>query len=150
MSSGPSLHREGNLLFHSWRCPLALSAVPPWWNHLADMQLRPGKGVSSSQCILTFCWQDMGGPLGEPAWGWSFDLAKHWSCGKESRTFLFWPGQKEVAMDTLLGNNLAVSSVSRTKLGSLMTLNMEFLSQSWEGSPLPLAMRVELRLILLP
>ena len=33
-------------------------------------------------------------------------------------------------MDTLLGNNLAVSSVSHTKLGSLMTLNMEFLSQS--------------------
>lgn len=110
-----SQQRRKFLLFHSWRCPLALLAVPPWWNHLADTQLRPGKGGSSSQCILTFCWQDTGEPLGEPAWGWSFDLAKHWSCRKKSGTFLFWPGQKEVVMETLFGNNSAANSVRVTE-----------------------------------
>lgn len=84
-------HRRKLLLFHSWICPLALSAAPLWWNLPEDMQRRPGKGGSSSWCILMFCWQDMGEPSNEPAWGWSFDLAKHWSCGKEGREkLLVW------------------------------------------------------------
>lgn len=78
-------HRRKLLLFHSWICPLALSAAPLWWNLPEDMQWRPGKGGSSSWCILMFYWQDMGEPSNEPAWGWSFGLAKHWSCGKEGR-----------------------------------------------------------------
>jgi len=84
-------HRRKLLLFHSWICPLALSAAPLWWNLLEDMQWRPGKGGSSSWCILMFCWQDTGEPSNEPAWGWSFGLAKHWSCGKEGReNLLVW------------------------------------------------------------
>lgn len=110
-------HRRKVLLFHSWRCPLALSAVPPWWNPLADMQQRPGKGESSSWYILTFCCQDTGEPLGEPAWRWSFGLAKHWSCGKESRqNFLSLSWKEEVVKETLLENNFAVSSIGPYKL----------------------------------
>lgn len=88
------------LLFHSWRCPLALSAAPPWWNLLADMQLRPGKGGSSLWCILTFYWEDTGEPLDGPAWGWSFGLAKHWSCGKERRA-LIWGWTRPLAVSTV-------------------------------------------------
>jgi hypothetical protein len=47
------------------------------------------------------------------------------------RKISFWAG--ETAMETLLKNNLAVSNISPCKWGSLKTLDMEFLGQSWQG-----------------